>query len=460
MSKQSADDQRIDRRIDHQPSISPEAYFEELRGLVDKARASQTLPVERLPLLEARGRVLAEDIRSLVDIPGFANSAMDGYAVRSADLGSLPVTLRLVGVQPAGPRQDLSVGAGEAVAIMTGAPLPAGADAVIQSELTEERDGEVVISAEAGQSGPRTFSDGSALAGMNIRAAGEDCRRGDLVLSAGTALGPRQLSAAASSGYAELPVVRPLRVAIISTGDELAPTGTELLPGQIYESNSVLLAALAEAAGAQVVSVSSVDDEGQEMAAALDTLTGAALGGSADVPADTTADVILMSGGVSVGRFDVARNVLGAAPDARFVRVAIQPGKPQGHALWHGVPVIAFPGNPVGAFVSFTMFGAPFLHALAGGTFALPKTVAVRAGDSWKCPKGRRQFVPVRILEPSDLDEGVADLSPLTTVIPLLEKGSRSHLVTRLALAEALAVVPAEVDRVEVGDEIQMMEIQ
>lgn len=455
MSSPRTDDQRIDdHRIDHQPSISPEEYFEELRDLLAKTRARQALPVERLTLLHALGRVLAQDIYSLVDIPGFANSAMDGYAVRSKDLASLPTTLHLVGVQPAGPRLDLSVAEGEAVAIMTGAPIPDGADAVIQSELTEEKGGHVVVSAKVGEGKPRTFSDGSTLAGLNIRGAGEDCRRGDLVLAAGTVLGPRQLSAAASSGHAELPVTRPLRVAIISTGDELAAPGVELLPGQIYESNSVLLAALAADMGAEVTSVCSVDDQGTEMADLLDSLTSPA----------RAVDIILMSGGVSVGRFDVARNVLGSMPNARFVRVAIQPGKPQGHALWNGVPVLAFPGNPVGAFVSFTMFGAPLLGALAGAEFALPKTVAVRAGAAWKCPKGRRQFVPVRVLETgvlgtADLDQGTVDPGPLTTVMPLLERGSRSHLVTRLALAEALAVVPAEVDRVEVGDEIQMMEI-
>mgnify|MGYP002735255260 FL=1 len=387
--------------------------------------ACPDLPTEQVPLRDALGRVLATEVHSLVDVPGFDNSAMDGYAVRAEDLStSEPVELVVVGEQPAGLSRNLQVSSGQAVRIMTGAPVPKGADTVVQSEVTTEEDDIVTIQP-------------SAKPGGNVRLAGEDTVKGDVILTPGTKLGARQLSAAASGGHEELTVYRSLRVGVVSTGDELAPPGAELRPGQIYESNSVLLAGLAGTLGAEVTTIAAVDDAGAGLVAALDELAG-------------NADVILMSGGVSVGRFDVVRNVLGVRAAARLTRVSIQPGKPQGYALWEGTPILAFPGNPVSVFVSFMVFGAPFLRARAGQEFRAPRTFTATVGDGWKCPEGRRQFIPVRV-EPQE--------GGVPVVYPLLEGGARSHLVTTMASAEALGIVGEEVDRVKPGDQIRLMEI-
>lgn len=417
-------------RPDKQPSISAEAYLAELGQL---AQEMPVVPARTLPLADCLGRVLAQDVRAEVTLPPFANSAMDGYAIRAADS---PGTLQIVGEQPAGLKRTLSVGTGQAVRIMTGAAVPDGADAVVQSELTFEEDNRVTVTE-------------AVPVGANIRTPGEDVRQGEVVLEAGSRLGPRDLSAAAAIGVANLAVHKRLRVGVIATGDELARPGQPLAPGQIYESNSVLLSALVRDLGASV-SVASAGDEPAALARTLDDLS-------------SKVEVILLSGGVSVGKFDVVRNLLAELPQSRFTRVAIQPGKPQGYSRWNGTPLLAFPGNPVGAFVSFQLFGRPLLAALAGQTVAEAAGGSGRWGDragrctkvgvagaAWRSPRGRRQFVPVRIEESL----------PLVTVFPTSTRGSGSHLVATLVRAEVLAIVPEDVTEVAVGDELELMEIQ
>ncbi|WP_350257428.1 gephyrin-like molybdotransferase Glp [Scrofimicrobium sp. R131] len=408
-------------RRDRQPKIKIAEYLQQVRSLAERFAIQEREEVE---LAAARGRVLAQAITAGVDIPGFANSAMDGYAVRAADLEEVPARLRIVGEQPAGPARDVAVGAGEAVRIMTGAPLPAGADTVVQSELTEEDDGQVVI--------------GEAVRpGANVRHPGEDVSSGETVLVQGTRLAGRQLSAAAAVGTSRVQVVRQPVLGVLSTGDELVPPGGVLAPGQIYESNSYLLAGLAEESGARVIRRHAVADRPEELAVVLDELT-------------SQCDAVLLSGGVSVGRFDVVRNLLDGEAESTFHRVSLQPGKPQGYAVWKGTPLLAFPGNPVGAFISFHVFGRPFIRTLTGQVNPQTPRRQIRAGASWKSPQGRSQYVPGRVR-----------LNAAGQVVfePTSAHGSGSHLVATLAQASALCVIPADVEFVQAGQLVDVEDI-
>lgn len=410
-----------DVRIDHLPSIPLESYRERLDALACRI---PPLPTEEVGLAGSLNRVLARDLVSRVSVPGFANSAMDGYAVRAGDL-SIPAELDIVGEQPAGPARNLTLEDGQAIRIMTGAPVPTDADTVVPSEVTQEIDGRVRI-LEA------------VAPGANVRGVGEDVLAGTVVLTGGTRMGPRQIGAAAAIGAGRIEVRRPLRVAVISTGDELAAPGSDLVSGQIFESNSFLLTALASEAGMPTITFPGVDDRPERLAETFDQ-------------AAARADVILVSGGISVGKYDVVRGLLGDAPDSCFVRVAMQPGKPQGHGLWKGVPVLAFPGNPVSVFVSYHLFGGPFLQALAGEGSASPQMAWAVAGEGWKSPEGRRQFLPVLV--------EVGEEGP-PRVTRAARLGSGSHLVTSLAHARALAVVDEAVTEVRTGDPVRMMEIR
>lgn len=414
-------------RRDKQSAIPIAAYLDAVVQLGERF-ASKTQ--QRCKLEDAQGRVLAVDLTAAAQVPGFANSAMDGYAIQlgspaeTGDPEGLTLLLRIVGDQPAGVDRGLRVGPGEAVRIMTGAPIPIGADTVVESELTEEKGDSVEIS-------------GSVRLGANIRHPGEDIAVDDVVLEAGTKLGPRQLSAAAAIGTASV-LVRPrLKVGIVSTGDELVAPGEEIQRGQIYESNSWLLAALVEEGGGEAVIRAGVPDQVGALAEVLDELTG-------------ECDAVLLSGGASVGRYDVVRNLLDGTPEAVFQRVTLQPGKPQGRAVWNGVPLLAFPGNPVGAFVSFHVFGKPFLRALNGEIVPPVFPREAIAGADWKTPQGRTQYIAGR-LERDPAGELVFN--------PVSAYGSGSHLVTALARATALAVVPPRPGRMTKGEPVQVEEL-
>ncbi|MCB2178256.1 MAG: molybdopterin molybdotransferase MoeA [Actinomycetales bacterium] len=373
----------------------------------------------------AAGRVLATPVTAHGDLPPWDCSAMDGYAVRAGDLvgatGSQPVPLTVVGESAAGAPTPQTVASGTAVRIMTGAPLPPGADAVVRQEDTDIGHRQVSVSRR-----PRP--------GENLRTRGDDTRAGDVVLAAGADLGPAQVAAAAGAGVGLITVRTRPRVAVISTGAELVAAGSELGPGQIHDSNSVLLAAAATAAGAQVVHRGSVGDDVHLLRAAL-----------AELEAD--ADLVLTSGGVSVGAYDVVKAAL--SPEVDFVRVAMQPGKPQGAGhLPGGTPVVCLPGNPVSAFVSFEVFVRPLLRAMLGASVVdRPLTWGV-ADDEWDTPAGRAQYMPVA-------------LGPDLGVGPAIRRatagGSGSHLVAGLARAGGLAVVPAHVERVRAGDRLAVI---
>ena len=415
----------------------------------------------RVPLGRAHRRVLAEDVTAAVPVPPWTNSAMDGYAVRAKDTTGAcpqtPVVLPVSGDVPAGaaPRP---LAEGTAQRIMTGAMLPEGADAVVKVEDTDQAPGPHPL--------PERVEIRAAVApGLSVRRAGEDVAAGDPVMAAGTRLSAAAISALASVGLGSVLVRPQVRVAVVSTGAELRDAGQALEPGTIPDSNSLLLAGLVAEQGAVCTSVARSGDTAEALA---EVLQQAASG----------ADLIVTSGGVSAGAFDPLTMLAKAQRSEQapvhldFVKVAMQPGKPQGHG-WvladdgRRVPIICLPGNPVSVLVSFTTIVAPALARLAGqdaagGTEPLPDrpVLTARAAMGWRTPPGRRQHVPVRFTEAptgsgvrSDVDDGAG----LPWVTPTHRLGSGSHLVASLPAAQALAVVAAEVEAVEIGDELPLI---
>lgn len=424
--------------------------------------------VEPLPVVErdldgALGRVLAADVVSLLDSPAWDASAMDGYAVRSADVegatAGAPVTLRVVADVPAGPSGGVPgvegprVGPGEAARIMTGAPVPVGAEVVVPVEETSTGrflpggwTGTVTLPVGAPRGARRT----------HVRRRGEDVRRGDVVVTAGTVLAARHVSVAASAGHATLPVHREPRVVVVSTGDELVPAGTVPRHGTLPDSNSLLVAAAARSLGAHVVRRGAVGDAVEDLGSALDAAT------SGTWPDGTTGppDLVVTTGGVSAGAFDVVRGLLDpvtraatpwadAVTEAQVVAVGMQPGKPQGLARWRGVPWLALPGNPVSAFVSFELFVRPVLDRLRGRREPRRTLVTRVAGEGWASPPGREQLVLVRHAGPDD--------PRVVLARPQHGRGSGSHRLSALALADAVAVVPAGVTAVATGDDVRVL---
>ncbi|MDA4895405.1 molybdopterin molybdotransferase MoeA [Streptomyces sp. MS2A] len=389
--------------------------------------------VRAVPLAEAAGRTLAEDARARSAVPPFDNSAMDGFAVRFEDVANAsadePVRLRVVADVPAGSDLDPEMPAGSAVRIMTGAPVPSAADAIVPFEDTEGGLADSLDTAVVRRA-PRA-------AGTFVRRAGDDVAPGDRVLPAGTLLGARQLGALASAGIAEVRVSERPRVAIVSTGSELVAPGSPLSRGRIPDSNGILLAALAEDAGAEVVLRVVVDDEGAGPAEAV--REARTLG----------AEVVVFSGGVSAGAYEVVRQTLAA--DMEFVRIAMQPGKPQGFGVTEdGLLLFGLPGNPVSAAVSFEVFVRPALLAMQGRAAVHRPLLRLPAAVEWGTPAGRRQYLPA-VIDRSD--------PAAPRVRPATRGGSGSHLAVGLGAAEAYAIVPAEVERVSVGDLVDVMEL-
>lgn len=418
-------------------------------------------PIE-LQLLDAQGCVLMEDVTATVALPPFDNSSMDGYAVRAADVegaaDGLPVALAVVADVAAGSGEPLAVGRGEAARIMTGAPLPPGADTVVPVERTDGGTGGGPAtgmrpgSADPGGGTVRVFR--PATPGQHIRRRGSDVTSGEPALSTGTVLGPPQIALLAAIGRASVRVRPRPRVVVISTGSELTPPGQELGPGRIHDSNSYMLTAAALDAGAVGHRVGAVaDDTGVLRATLADQLP--------------RADLVVTSGGVSVGAYDVVKEALSEA-GVDFRKLAMQPGKPQGFGFvgvsTHGtgtggtdggtvgsgtggerrVPLIALPGNPVSAYVSFEIFVRPAIRTLMGAGPVHRRTVrAVCEGGVASSPKGRRQFLRGRY-------DALAG-----TVTPV--GGAGSHLVAALARANALLVVPEDAVSVEAGAEVDVV---
>ncbi|WP_147680935.1 gephyrin-like molybdotransferase Glp [Actinomyces ruminicola] len=437
------------------PMLPPEEYL---------ARVLRTLkpldPVE-VPLARAHGLVLAEDVRAAVPVPPWTNSAMDGYAVRAVDVAAArraPVTLPVSGDVPAG-AAPVRLAAGTALRIMTGAMLPEGADAVVRVEDTDQAPG-------AGPLPQRVEVRAAVDPGANVRHAGEDVTVNQVVLRAGTRLRATAVSAIASVGHCVVRAVPRPRVAVVITGAELADAGKGLTAGTIPDSNGPLLSGLVAEHGARLAAVLRSADSPNALA---ETLRAAA----------ADADLIVTSGGVSVGAYDpfaalAAARGQSAGPagddiELATAKVAMQPGKPQGYGAVRAddgrrVPVIGLPGNPVSVLVSFTTIVAPALARLSGhDTAAEPhashdgeKRTTARAAVGWRSPRGRRQHVPVRFVAPPDpLPAGAPP--DAAWVEPSHRLGSGSHLVASLPAAQALAVVDADVQAVEAGDQVRLL---
>ncbi len=367
----------------------------------------QPLAVEEVPLAEALGRVLAEDAIAREASPPFANSAMDGYALRSADTrdaapGAL-VRLRLAGEVPAGSVYAGEVRPGEAVRILTGAPVPAGADAVIQQELVSVAEGAVALEAPV-------------AVGNNIREAGGDARPGALLARAGTELGPAEIALLASLGVTPARVTRRPRVAILATGDELEPLGNPLRPGQIHDSNTPYLIAAVTRAGATPVSLGIARDREDDLRAKLDAARGF--------------DLLLTSGGVSVGDYDLVKRMLTERGSMAFWRVRVKPGKPLAFGELDGTPLLGLPGNPVSAAVTFELFGRPAIRRMLGASSVeRPEVEVVYEGDDLR--RGdRRQYVRVRLASRGG------------RLVARDTGEQESHLISSLQGATALLIAP------------------
>ena len=379
-------------------------------------------PPVSLPLADALGLVLADDVVAPLSLPGFDNSAMDGYAVLATDVAAAgedtPVRLPVAEDIPAGRTDIPTLAAGTVHRIMTGAPLPAGATAVVPVEATDGATDTVTI-----RSAPRE--------GQHIRRAGEDVTAGTTVLRAGQVVTPAALGLAAALGLGELTVVPRQRVLVVSTGTELVGPGVPLQPGQIYESNGVMLAAAVRDAGADVAASPMTGDD-------VDAFRETLRGHAAD------ADLILTTGGVSAGAYEVVKDALGGSGDVEFVKVAMQPGMPQGAGTLDGVPVVTLPGNPVSALVSFEVFVRPALRAAMGRPDAeRPRREAVLTEDLTS-PRGKRQF-----------RRGVLDGDAVTSYGP-----PASHHLRWLASANCLLELGEDVDSVNAGSRVQVWDLR
>jgi molybdopterin molybdotransferase len=393
---------------------------EEHRAVV--AALLAPLPEEEVPLAAANGRVLSRDVVARVSLPGFDNSAMDGYAARSDDVGAAtgerPVRLRVAQDIPAGRTDVAPLEPGTVSRIMTGAPLPPGADVVVPVELTDGATDVVEIR-------------GAPARGTHLRRAGEDIAEGELALPAGTALGAAQLGLAAAVGATTLPVRRRPRVLVLSTGSELVRPGEPLRFGQIYESNSVLLAAAIEDAGGAARTLHFVpDDVDQFLATVRSELADA--------------DLLVTSGGVSMGAYEVVKDAFRELGTVEFTKVAMQPGGPQGAGTVDGVPVLTLPGNPVSSFVSFEVFVRPALRRALGHTSPDRLHAPARLTDPLRSPAGRRQYLRGRYESGRVRQVG----------------GPGSHLVAHLARANCLVVVPEDVTELPAGAEVDVVLIE
>jgi molybdopterin molybdotransferase len=374
-----------------------------------------TLGTEQVSLADALGRVTAVPVGSPVDLPLFRNSQMDGFAVHAADLTVIPATLPIVGEVAARPGTPPRLEPGTAVRIMTGAVVPDGANAIVPVEdtsVTLFTDAETV-----------TIMRGRDV-GEFVRNRGSDAHAGDILLPAGQRLGSRHLAVLAAAGIVEVEVKTRLRVAVITTGAELIAPGEFAFPGQIYDSNGIALVAAITSAGAVVANTHRVVDDPQVMLVALEW-------------AASSADLIITSGGISMGDHEVVREVLGPL-GAEVGHIAMQPGGPQATGEFQGVPVVSFPGNPVSTQISFEVFLAPILRALAGLPAAprerRPLSAALRSVPH------KRQFLRGRIL-PDGQVEVVA--------------GPGSHLVAGLAASDVLLDIPAHITELNEGDLVE-----
>jgi len=398
-----------------------------MRSVDEHRRVVAALITARPPIVvalsDALGLVLADDVVAPLSLPGFDNSAMDGYAVFADDIAGAsddgPVSLPVPEDIPAGRTDPLTLKPGTAHRIMTGAPLPSGATAVVPVEATDGATDTVAIRA-------------AAKAGQHIRRAGEDVEAGTTVLRPGQVLTPAALGLAAALGLGELTVVPRQRVLVMSTGSELIAPGEPLKPGQIYESNAVMLAAAVRDAGAEVVASPMVGDDVGQFRAAIEEHAG-------------DADLIITTGGVSAGAYEVVKDAFGPDGQVEFVKVAMQPGMPQGAGTVGDKSIITLPGNPVSALVSFEVFIRTPLRAAMGLPQPQRRQLAAELKEDLTSPRGKRQF------RRGVLD---AEAGEVTSYGP-----PASHHLRWLASANCLLEIDEDVTELAAGSAVQVWDL-
>lgn len=389
--------------------MSVEEHTELVASLLAPLRVR---PADSVAVGDALGRIAAFDVCAPVDLPLFRNSQMDGYAVLASDLARVPASLRVIGTVAAGPSDRIHLEAGTAVKIMTGAPMPENADAVVPIENTTY-DGEVVTVAVARR------------AGEYVREQGSDITTGTVMVQAGEIIEPRHIAVLAAVGLSHVQVLSRPKVAVITTGAELVAAGSSLRPGQIYDSNGVALAAHLRANGAEVVAVHRSSDDADEFRRILSDAVAAA-------------ELVITSGGVSMGDFEVVKDVL-APMGGHFGSVRMQPGGPQGTATIDGVPILDFPGNPVSTVVSFIVFARNAVREAAGLDGI--KSRSVPLAHSITSIAGKRQLLRGKLG-----DDGVAAIA-----------GPGSHLVAAMAWADVLIDIPEDTTELDAGTAVQVI---
>lgn len=400
----------------------PLMAIEEAVGIIT-AKVRAVTETETVPLIAADGRILAGDVAAPLPLPPFTNSAVDGYAVRASDLpAGREATFAVTGRVPAGSMAVVPVPGHHAVRIFTGAPMPEGADTVfMQEDVRLEQDGRVVLPA-------------GLRPGANVRPAGEDIAAGVVALKAGQRLQPQHVAVAAALGLTTLPVRRRIRVAVFSTGDELASPGTSRAPAQLYDSNRFMLLAMLKRLGCEVSDLGIFSDQRAPLAASLREVARGH-------------DLLLTTGGVSTGEEDHVKAAVESVGTLVLWRMAIKPGRPVAMGIIAGTPFIGLPGNPVASFVTFVHVVRPTVLALAGG---LPETLApmpVRAAFSYKKKSGRREYVRVTLRRTADGGfeavkfprEGAGLLSSLIETDGLAELGEE---ITKVEPGQSVGFLP------------------
>jgi molybdopterin molybdotransferase len=397
--------------------------YEEVRATILAACAP--LQPRAVPLADALGCVTSVPLQADEAVPPFANTAMDGYAVRAADTAGSPVRLKVVATLAAGAAPDRDVGPGEAVRIMTGAPIPPGADAIVMVELTRSDDG-----------GNTVIVEREAAVGDHVRPAGDDIAAGDTVVAAGTELGPAHLGVLASLGYQRVPVYPRARVGVLTTGDEVVDGPSPLRPGQIRDSNRPMLLGLVAQSGFDAIDLGQARDDMDVIEAAISD-------------AAARCDAVVTTGGVSVGDFDHVKAVLAKLGRFESWQVAIKPAKPLAFAVIGGTPAFGLPGNPVSAMVSFELFARPALRQMTGHRdIERPQVVAIADDGLRRRPDAKVHFVRVVAAHGDD------------GRVHVCAAGAQgSHQLHATAGANALAIVP-DGEGIEPGAEVRALLLQ
>jgi len=405
------------------------------------------LPLETLPVALAHGRTLAQDVRARHDLPLWASSAMDGFALRSGDAAgaspAAPARLAVTGEVLAGSSADPRIAPGEAVRIMTGAPLPRDADAVVPVELASDGAGNAGAAASWGSSTIGLAA--PVAAGANVRARAEDVAAGSRIAAPGTALTAARLAAIAAAGVGEVAVSSAPRVAVLATGDELRSPGSPLERGQIAESNSLLISGLLRETGVHAVAVERCDDDTARLRAVFDELA-------------PSCDAIITTGGVGPG----SRDLIGAAVAGELgvvaAQVAVRPGRPQrAGRLSVGPYLFALPGNPVAAAVSFELFVRPALLAMQGRHEIRRRRIPAVAGAAWRGKRGQLQVQPVVFERCEEASDGSA-FGPLRC-LPAIGSRGASHAVGSHGAAEGYALVGSERGDVAEGEPVEVIAV-